>query len=88
MKVYLKGGQGIEFPKDFDGTEIKEGDIIVVDGNLEWGGVVAYSKFGCGFTFDCEDIAERTYTFSHGWGEGQESEPEEEWEVIGSIYNL
>ncbi len=80
--------QGVEIGrKDKNGTPIKEGDIIAVGRKLEWGGVVTYSKFGCGFTFDDEDIHKESYTFSHGWGESQESNPEDSWEVIGSIYN-
>ncbi|WP_294267741.1 hypothetical protein [uncultured Chryseobacterium sp.] len=31
MKMYLKGGKGIEKPLDFDGNEIKEGDILTFD---------------------------------------------------------
>ncbi|KUJ54022.1 hypothetical protein [Chryseobacterium aquaticum] len=31
MKIYLKGGKGIEKPVDFNGTEIKEGDILTFD---------------------------------------------------------
>lgn len=31
MKVYLKGGKGIEKPVDFNGVEIKEGDILTFD---------------------------------------------------------
>lgn len=31
MKIYLKGGKGIEKPVDFNGIEIKEGDILTFD---------------------------------------------------------
>lgn len=31
MKIYLKGGKGIENPVDFNGDEIKEGDILTFD---------------------------------------------------------
>jgi len=31
MKTYFRGGSGIENPIDFNGTEIKEGDIITFD---------------------------------------------------------
>ena len=80
--------QGAEIGrKDKNGTPIKEGDIVLIGGKLEWGGVITYSKFGCGFTFDDEDIHKESYTFSHGWGESKESNPEDSWELIGSIYN-
>lgn len=31
MKMYFKGGKGIEKPIDFNGDEIKEGDILTFD---------------------------------------------------------
>lgn len=31
MKMYFKGGKGIEKPVDFNGAEIKEGDILTFD---------------------------------------------------------
>lgn len=31
MKIYLKGGKGIENPVDFNGYEIEEGDILTGD---------------------------------------------------------
>lgn len=69
---------------DLNGRKIKEGDIIKVDGKIEWGGIVTYNEKACGFCFDDEDVGE--YSFAWGWGEGQESYPEESWEVVGSIY--
>lgn len=69
---------------DIKQTPIKEGDIIAVLGKLDWGGVVIYNNQACGFCFESEDIG--TASFAHGWGESQESEPEEAWEILGSIY--
>lgn len=71
--------------KDKNKKTIKEGDIVVVDGQLMWGGVVTYSKSACGFAFDNPDIHNDKYTFSYGWEEGQLSAPVN-WEIIGSIY--
>jgi len=31
MEIYFKGGKGIEKPVDFDGVEIKEGNILTSD---------------------------------------------------------
>ena len=70
--------------KDKDGVQIREGDIIEVMDNIEWGGVVTYNEKGCGFAFDYEDMDE--YAFSHSWGEGQMCKPEEDWKIVGSIY--
>jgi hypothetical protein len=70
--------------KDIDGTPIKEGDIVKVYDKIEWGGIVTYNEKACGFCFDEEDIGE--YSFAWGWGESQESHPEESWKVVGSIY--
>ena len=67
------------------GTPIKEGDIIEVHGKVEWGGVVAYSEMGCGFRFETDD-SDSAYTFSHGWGESQEVDPEKGFKIVGSIY--
>lgn len=70
--------------KDINGKDIREGDIIEVHGKISWGGVITYNNKGCGFCFD--DNGEDEYTFSHGWGESQESTPEDNWRVVGSIY--
>jgi len=70
--------------RDISKTPIKEGDIVLVHDKLEWGGVVIYNDKGCGFCFENDD--NDAYSFSHGWGEGQASEPEDSWKVVGSIY--
>ena len=71
--------------KDKDGVDIREGDIIEVMDKIEWGGVVVYNEKGCGFAFDYKGMGD--WTFSHSWGEGQECEPEDDWKIVGSIYN-
>lgn len=70
--------------KDVNGGSIKEGDIVLVHDNIDWGGIITYNEKACGFCFDGEDIGE--YSFAWGWGESQECYPEEGWEVVGSIY--
>ena len=73
--------------KDKNGMDIKEGDIILVDDRLDYGGVVIYNEFGCGFCFEYEDYNTSEYTFSYDWGEGQECSTEF-WEIVDSIYKL
>ena len=69
---------------DINGISIKEGDVIAVFGSIGHGGVVVYNDTGCGFCFEHEKMYESA--FAHGWGESQESFPEDSWEVVGSIY--
>jgi len=71
---------------DMNGRMIREGDIVLIDGKLDWGGVVVYNPKGCGFCFEDQVGEYDGYAFAHGWGEAQESDPEDDWEVAGSIY--
>lgn len=74
--------------KDKNGTPIKEGDIIENMDKIEWGGVVTYSKKACAFAFDNEYIhKEDYYSFSGSWQESQQTIPEDDWLVVGSIYD-
>ena len=73
--------------KDSNGVDIREGDIILVEDNLDYGGIVIYNEFGCGFCFENEGYNQSEYTFSHGWGESQEMSTDE-WKIVGSIYKI
>ncbi len=71
---------------DIKGRPIKEGDIIVDAGRIDQPEVVVYNKRACAFCFDTGYNDTEAYSFAHGWGESQLNEPEEAFEIVGTIY--
>jgi len=68
-----------------NGIPLKEGDVVLVDGNIRYGGVIVYNPISCAFCFEYENIDE-SRSFSSGWSESQESPSEQDWKIVGSIY--
>jgi len=41
-----------------NGIPLKEGDVVLVDGNIRYGGVIVYNPISCAFCFEYENIDE------------------------------
>jgi hypothetical protein len=79
--------------KDKTGKPIKEGDLIsMYNGDRIY--EVVYIPIACAFGFKdteepIEEFLSNKYNITgwcHDWGEAQGTLPEEDWEIIGSIY--